>query len=111
MTTPGRFIGSRDIFDRERAAAINRKGLGDHQESNLVDASFPTAGQEVTISFTNPYSQDPIPIGHTFIIVSGDRRAKIRKGPTTWTASNAYFVADTSGVRADIRLQFSFGGI
>lgn len=111
MPTPGRFIAARDIFDRERVATINRKGLGEHQESNLVDVSFATAGQEVTVGYTNPYSQNPVPDGHTFVIVSGDRRTKIRKGPTAWTASNAYFVSDTGGVRADMKLQFSFGGI
>lgn len=100
----------RNVEDQRRSRAINQRGLAEHVEANLTDVAFATSGQEVTISYTNPYTGSPIPDGFRFIIVSGDRRAQIRKGSTDWTGSNVYFVSTESGVRADIRLSFKFGG-
>ena len=79
--------------------AINSSNL---REEVYRDVSFGVAGQEVDVTLTNPYTDTPIPSDYKFKIVSGNRRANVRKSGKAWTATHAYFISNVSSVYADI---------
>ena len=82
--------------------ALNEKGLQD--AVHLREVPFPTAYEEVTVSYTNPYSTNIVPSSFHWRAVAGDRHVQLRKSGTPWTATDVYFLVDKGEVLVDISL-------
>ena len=84
---------------------LNERTLG---ELIVRQVYFPRAGEEVEVTLPGNYAIAVIPPNGEYRakVVKGDRRATIRKGSSTWTWENVYFVSDTAGVYADVAIGF-----
>ena len=84
---------------------LNAAGLG---EVIVKEVYFPRAGEEVEVVLPGDYAvSTPSPSGdYRARVVKGNRRAVIRKGPTSWTWETAYFVSNIADVFVDIAVGF-----